>query len=413
MNKIIMPPGGQTTDESLIVKWHKKVGDKIERGDVLFEIETDKATLEVESYCEGYLRAALYGEDEKVSTGEVVAYIGGLDEPLPEQQPTESEAKSESESSSPAAVDEEEDEYQPIMPGQQSAKAAPAAQAPAAASAPAARTASGRVAASPLAKKLARDNGLDLANISVDGVIKKQDVLDYLAGGAAAADVTYLPTSTMRKVIARRMDESVKTAPHYTVSMAIDMTACIALRKKLNEYLAGTVKISFNDILAKCVAKAIEKYPLINATYGEEQITVYRNVDVGLAVGIDNGLVVPVVRKVNEKTLSQIAAENSANVQKAKDGKLAGSDMGGTITISNLGMFGVDHFTAIINQPESCILAVGAIEEKAVSINHEIVSRDMMNITASFDHRLIDGAVGAQFLKEVKTLLEQPELLLV
>lgn len=193
------------------------------------------------------------------------------------------------------------------------------------------------------------------------------------------------------------------------------MTQCISLRRKLNDFLKDDeIKVSFNDILMKCASKAIEKYPFINARYGEEKITIYKNVHFGLAVSVEGGLVVPVVRQTNKKTILEIARENMNNIHKARNNQLQPADLtGGTITLSNLGMFGIDCFTAIINQPESCILAVGQIAEKPVSRNGQITSRQMMTITASFDHRLIDGAVGASFLKEMKLLLENPELLLV
>lgn len=403
MNKIMMPPGGQTTDESLIIKWHKKVGDKIQRGDVLVDIETDKAILEIESYCEGYLRAAMFEEGEKASNGDVIAYVGAQDEQLQLEESVASQKQT---------AEEAEDEYQPIM------KTETKQPVEALKITPVLESQSGKMLSSPLAKRLARDNNLKISDIPVpeSGVIKKKNVLEYLrkSNVKEAEDFYFIPTSTMRKVIARRMCESVYTAPHYTVSMDIDMTACIKIRKTLNYYAGESVKISFNDIIAKCVAKAIKKYPLINSAYAEDQIKIFNNVNVGLAVGINGGLVVPVVKNVNSKSLSEIAVENNENVRKAKEGRLTSQEMsGGTITISNLGMYGVDNFTAVINQPESCILAVGGIKEKAVSINGEIVSKDMMNITASFDHRVIDGAVGAEFLKEVKIILEKPELLLI
>lgn len=412
MNKIIMPSGGQTTDESEIVKWHKKVGDSVQRGDVLFEIETDKATLEVESYCEGYLRAAYYQEGDKVAAGEIVAYVGGQDEALPQEEGTK--AAPPEQAAVQTVEEEEEEEYQPIM-GKRPQADAPVPPQPKAVPGPS--EVQGKPLASPRAKQAARENGVDLQKVAPGplGVIKYQNVLDYLeCQKAEQSDYEDVPLSSMRRTIARRMRESVDVAPHYTVSMDVDMGACIALRKKINDYLGGEVKVSFNDLLAKCVAKAVEAYPLVNSSYLDDCIRMHRHVHVGLAVGVDNGLLVPVVRNVDQLSLAQIARQNTENIQKAKAGKLAPNDMsGGTITISNLGMFDVDHFTAVINQPESCILAVGRIAERAVSVDHTIVSRDMMNITASFDHRVIDGAVGAQFLRQVKRLLEQPELLLV
>lgn len=404
MYNITMPPGGQTTDESLIVKWHKQVGDKIERGDILFEIETDKATLEVESYCEGYLRAALYGEGEKASTGEIVAYIGKIDEEIPGAAAAKVEDVAE-------AVEEDDDEYQPILKTEKKKK-----QEPKKTETPVPERKVTKPLASPRAKKAARDYELNLADIpSATGIIKEADVLKYKKErDESTAAYESVPLTGMRKVIARRMCESVYTAPHYNISVDIDMTECIRMRKQLNAYLEDGMKITFNDFIIKCAAKAIEKYPMINASFGEDEIRVYKDVNAGLAVGMDRGLVVPVVFGANKKSLLEIARENKENVKKAKDGKLKKEEMsGGTITVSNLGMFGVNQFTAVINQPESCILAVGAILEKAVSINREIVSRDMMTITGSFDHRVIDGALGAQFLQELKKLLEAPQLLLL
>ena len=401
MNKILMPAGGQTTNESLIAKWHKQVGDKIERGDVLFDIETDKATLEVESYCEGYLRATMFSDGDTASTGAVVAYIGNLDEEIP----------NENEEIPAISFDETEDEYQPISHRSKNEE-------PIAASEETRDidVSFDRILSSPLAKKMAKENNVKLSDIHrfQNGIIKSRDIVDYLSETKEENQEFYdIPVSTMRQVIARRMCESVYTAPHYNVSIEIEMTSCIRMRKSINDYLNGNIRISFNDILALCVAKAIEKVPMINSSYSNQAIRIYKNVHIGLAVGIDGGLVVPVVKNANLKTLIQIAKENKENVKKAKEGKLASKEMsGGTITISNLGMLGVNHFTAVINQPESCILAVGSIIEKAVISNHEIVVRDMMNITASFDHRVIDGAVGALFLKEVKTLMEKPELIL-
>lgn len=388
MYNIMMPPGGQTTDESLIAKWRKQVGDKIKRGDILFEIETDKATLEVESYCEGYLRAVRYLEGEKASTGEIVAFVGEKEEPVPGDP-----------------LKGIQDEYRPILSSKKNVPMTDSNQ-----------STSEKVMASPRAKKAAKDNQLELSDIkSRTGIIKSEDILSHVNQALPdALEYEKIPMSNMRKIISRRMCESVNLAPHYTITMDIDMSACIRLRTQINEYLDGIIKITFNDLIIKCTAKAMEKNPMINVSLEGDEIKVYRNVNVGLAVGMEHGLVVPVVKCVNKKSLSEIAEENRINIDKAQSGTLSSDAMsGGTITVSNLGMFGVDDFTAVINQPESCILAVGAIAEKAVSVNSEIRSRNIMTITASFDHRVIDGMVGAQFLKTVKMFLENPGLLLV
>ena len=401
LTKIIMPSSGQTTNESLIVKWHKKVGDEVKKGDLLFEIETDKATLQIESYGEGYLLAVYHNEGEYVFTGEIVAYVGEKGEKIPVE--------------STKAAEKEEDEYQPIMKkdaAQSKEVIIPAAE-------PAALF-SGKALASPAARKASKDGNVnidDIVKTTSRQPVKRADVENYLASSKEndIQDDYFIDTTSMRRVIARRMVESVSVAPHFTVTMDIDMTQAILLRQMLNEYAKDSgVKISFNDIIVKCVSKAIEKYPMINSTYSDDKIKVFKNVNFGLAVGMDNGLVVPVVKETNKKSIAQIAGENAANIVKAKSGKLQMSEMSnGTITLSNLGMYGVDCFTAIINQPESCILAVGQISEKPVVYKGEVAVRSIMNITASYDHRVIDGSVGAAFLREVKTLLENPQLLLM
>ncbi len=404
LTKIIMPSSGQTTNESLLLRWHKKIGDMVKRGDILFEIETDKATMEVESYGEGTLLAIYYDEGEYVTAGETVAYIGEKGEKLPQNfKKTESV--------------EEYDEYQPIIVKEDNDVKKVDKEAEAS-SEKKFLSNHGRILASPAARDLAKKEDVkidDVAKYLSKQLIKREDVLEYL--GKVETDSYeeyYIDTSTMRKVIGRRMLESISTAPHFTISMDICMTEVVSLRQVLNEYLKDSgIKVSFNDIIIKCASKAIEKYCLINSTFEGDRIKVYRNVNFGLAVSIENGLVVPVVKQANKKSISEIAVENSANIEKAKSYKLQPNDMsGGTITLSNLGMYGVDKFTAIINQPESCILSVGQIAEKPVSINGQVVSRLMMTITASFDHRVIDGAMGAAFLREIKMLLEDPRRLL-
>lgn len=384
LTKIIMPSSGQTTNESMIVKWNKKVGDKVKRGDVLFEIETDKAVMEIESFAEGTLLGVRYPEGEYATTGEVVAIIGDEGENLPVDFVVSSV--------------KEIDEYQPIIKNTYPSKAL----------------------ASPAARHLARNMKLDInAVIKSTSIqpLKLMDIENYIKNDVKqeAEDYYLIYPTPMRKIIAKRMVESVSTTPHFNVSIEVDMTQAMELRQFLNEHLKNSgIKISFSDIIIKCASKAVEAHPIINSTYSEEKIKVYKNVNFGLAVGLENGLVVPVLRNANKKSISEIAKENAENIDKAKKNKLQPLDMtGGTITLSNLGMYGVDSFTAIINQSESCILAIGGIIEKAVVINGEIVPRHMMSITAAYDHRVIDGAVGAGFLKDVKALLEKPQLLLL
>lgn len=399
VQKIIMPSGGQTTDEMLILRWNKNPGDLVKRGDVLFEIETDKASMSVESYAEGTLLAINYKEGEKVKTGEIVAYIGDAGDKIPEDHGKKILKPEEKKIAPEIIVNNAVDNKDKIR--ENSLK----------------KIDLKIVYASPLAKNKARIENIkieDIANHFSKNLIKKADIDNYIRdkqSSDAEGGYYFLETTSMRKTIAKRMKESVSISPHYIVSVDVDMTEVVSLRKKLNEYLAGKeYKITYNDILMKIAAKAIGSFPLINSSYQEEKIKVFNDINFGLAVGLDNGLIVPVVKQVNNKSISEIALANIKNVAAAKNNKLQESDItGGTITLSNLGMFGINNFTAVINQPESCILAVGAIIEKPVVKDYQIVIKEMMNITGSFDHRVIDGTLGAAFLKMVKEIIENPQ----
>jgi pyruvate dehydrogenase E2 component (dihydrolipoamide acetyltransferase) len=398
INKILMPSGGQTTDEMVILKWSKSIGDFVKRGDILFEIETDKAILTVESFAEGTLLDIKYPEGQMVKTGEVVAHIGNPEDKLTQEKgPVESKKMAVVAKSSNVQV----------------SKTTPANTNPAIH-----KVHENRLQASPLAKNRAKSENIklqDVARYFAKNLLKKIDVDNYIASTAVQAqeEFYFIDAGSMRKTIAKRMTESVQTSPHYIVSIDVDMGESIALRNRLNSNDRG-IKISFNDIIIKVAAKAIESQPLINATYQEDRIKVYKDVNFGLAVALESGLIVPVIKGVNRKSIGEIAVANKENIEKAKNSRLHERDIsGGTITLSSLGAFGVSNFTAIINQPESCILAVGSIIAKTVVVNRQMVICDMMNITASFDHRIIDGAIGAAFLKEVKNLLENPQLLLL
>lgn len=401
LNKILMPSGGQTTDELVILQWNKKVGDFVRRGDILFEIETDKAILTVESYAEGTLLEISYGEGALVRVGETVAYIGETTDKLPSKNKDEAAIAEEKQpAQSPLPVEKNRDEKRPMLIKEDR-----------------------KIYASPLAKSQARVENINLEDVArfvSKNLIKKDDIAAYLTHlrnrrGTHTEDAYFVDVTSMRRTIARRMKESVSVSPHYTVSADIDMTEIVVLRRKLNDSITkGPIKISYNDIIMKVVAKAIESHPFINSTFQDDGIKVYKNVNFGLAIAVEAGLVVPVIKNINNKSLSEIAQANVESIEKVRSGKIHESDIsGGTITLSNLGMYGMKEFTAIINQPESCILAVGAIIEKPVSINREVKIRDIMNITASFDHRVIDGAVGAAFLQEVKKILENPHLLML
>ena len=277
---------------------------------------------------------------------------------------------------------------------------------------------SNRIYASPLAKSTARVENVDLEDVArfvSRKLVKKDDITRYLThlrnkdgvrnpDEADTRDSYFLELTPMRRTIAKRMKESVSISPHYFVSADIDMTDVVKMRSKLNDGTTRSqVKISYNDIIMKAVANAISWHPLINSTYFEDKVQIHKNVNFGIAVGMEAGLLVPVIRNVNHKSLGQLALASAEILAKTRNGKLSTSDVsGGTITLSNLGMYGMKAFTAIINQPESCILAVGAIIPKPVAVGRKVKLRDMMDITASFDHRVIDGAAGAAFLQDVK-----------
>lgn len=388
-NKILMPASGQTAAESRIVRWNVQEGETVNRGDVLFEIETDKAVMGVESYAKGTVLKIVYGEGDDVEAGKVVAYIGKPGEKLEDEGP------------SPQTSGKDDDEYQPIM------KKAAASEPPV----PVEREAAAVMMASPKARKLAKETGADLKelNAALGRAVKAADVT-AVPVAVSQQEEALIPLSAMRKVIARRMLESVREAPQYTVSIKADMTAFIALRRQINEAVADEgVKVSINDILVRCVAAAAAKVPYINAVFTDEGIRTLKQMHVGIAVAVPEGLVVPVLRNANTLPLRDIALASQQLINAAKEGKLRPEQMqGGTITISNLGMFGIDRFTAIINRPESAILAVGAVVDTPVGVNGSIELRPIMDITATFDHRIIDGAVGAQYMAELKKIIEQP-----
>lgn len=396
-NKILMPASGQTAAESRIVRWNAKEGDSVNRGDVLFEIETDKAVMGVESYAKGTLLKVVYGEGEDVEAGQVVAYIGEPGEKLEEDAPSHKRLP-----------DSEDDEYQPIIKRTAAADTPPPIKEDV--------TANGTLMASPKARKLAGETGADIAALfAALGRVVKADDVAQAAAPQTEKDDTLVPLSVMRKTIARRMLESVHEAPQFTVSITADMSAFISVRKQINEaFLHAGIKVSINDILVKCVATAAARVPYINAVYTDAGIRTSKQLHAGIAVSIPEGLVVPVIRNAGALSLRDIAQTSLRLISAAKDGKLRPEEMqGGTITISNLGMYGIGRFTAIINRPESAILAVGAVIDTPVGVNGGIELRPVMDITATFDHRIIDGAVGAQFMAELKKNVEQPLAVLV
>ena len=406
MTEIKMPSAGQTTDEATIVAVHVKPGDTIKRGDVLCEAETDKAVLPVESFAAGTALAVLVNEGDTVTAGTVLVVVGKTGESYGGAAAPASAAPAAPAEEKPAAPVTEQDEYLPIIKG--AAPTAPAAPAAAPAAHPA-------FPAMPNAKLAARELGVDVAAVpAANGqFVTRNDVARYTPPAAAVVEAEYevLPMSRMRQIIGRRMRESLSEIPCWQCTTSIKMDACMALRDTYKDKKG--VKLSYNDMMAKAIAVASRKFPLVNARYENGEVRVYKHTNVGLAVALDGALVVPVVRDIDRKGLTEIASDYKAQIAKARENKLLPDDMGcGSITISNLGMYDVEQFIAIDNPPESCILAVGSIKVKPEWDGEKFVPANMMTVTGSFDHRIIDGAYGAQFLQELRMLMEAPALML-
>jgi len=412
---VLMPRLSDTMTEGVIAGWHKQIGDSVKKGEVLADIETDKATMELESYKDGILLYQGAKAGEKILVNDLLCIIGqqGLD-------------------------------VAPIVAAIKGGAAT--ATAPTSAPAPAAQTASsmpavtttntttpsstqvvneGRIFASPLAKKIAKEKGIDLKYVQGTGEhgrITRTDLDNYTPGSTSSVaraaaprnsnfvgQVSFVdtPVSQMRKTIARRLSESLFTAPHFYLTMKINMDATIAARTVVNE--TALVKISFNDFIVKAVALSLKQHPKVNSSWLGDVIRENHHVNIGIAVAVDEGLLVPVLRFADGLSLDEISVSVKEFAKKAKDKKLQPSDWeGSTFTISNLGMFGIDSFTAIINPPDACILAVGGIAQEPVVKNGQIVPGNVMNVTLSCDHRVVDGATGSAFLQTLKSYLEEP-----
>jgi pyruvate dehydrogenase E2 component (dihydrolipoamide acetyltransferase) len=414
---IRMPKLSDTMTEGVVAEWHKKVGEEVESGELLAEIETDKATMEFESFQDGVLLHIGVEKGGTAPVDSVLCILGEEGEDFAEllASADASEALAQEEAPAPAPAPA------PVAP------AAPApAPAPAPAAAPALREAAPapavvneRVKASPLAKRLAEERGLSLSLIPGSGEggrIVKRDVEAFVGGVSSAANAverfTEVDVSQMRKTIARRLAESKFTAPHFYLSVTIDMGAAMTARKAIND--RGPHRVSFNDMVVKAVAIALKNHPAVNSSWLEDRIRYNEHIHIGVAVAVEDGLLVPVVRHANAKSFGEIGTEVREYALKAKDKKLQPSDWeGNTFTISNLGMFGIEDFTAIINPPDACILAVGGIQNVPVVKDGAVVPGHTMKVTLSCDHRVVDGATGAAFLNEVKQNLENPVLMLV
>lgn len=429
-----MPKLGTTMTEGTIVKWLKKEGEPVEKGEIYVEIQTDKVNIEDEAERSGILRKIIAKEGETVKVGEPIAIIADAHEELPDLEIADDKSPEKQEESSQVIMQQEdrtEDEKETIP---------------------------GKIKASPAAKRVARENQIDLSKVTPSGPngrIVEKDVLAYIQENKVRAtpvakkiamekqidlkslqkspveritkadleeqmmmqeEESTIPVIGMRKIIADSMTYSKKVAPHIYLSLEVDMSKVIDIREKLIPLVQDKydVKLSYNHILIKAVATALRLNPLVNSSFIEEKIILKQNINIGLAVALEDGLIVPVIKDADKKGLGIIAKETAELILKAKNKKLLPDEyQGGTFTITNLGMFDIENFCAIINQPETAILAVGKIMKKPVVVDDEITIRPMMNLTLSCDHRAIDGAVGAKFLQNLKEILEEPMNLLL
>ncbi len=418
---IYMPKLSDTMTEGVVAEWSKNVGDTVASGELLAEIETDKATMEFESFYDGVLLHIGVEKGQTAPVNTLLAVIGEEGEDVQKilaeaekHQPKEEVTEKKAEIPAPAPAPE------PVVE-----KPAAVIPAPAPSPLPALADSNGRIFASPLAKKMANERGIDLGNVigtGEGGRIVRKDIEHYVpyVGGQGSGRRAYVgvetfsdePVSQMRKTIAKRLAESKFTAPHFYLTIELDMDAAIATRKSMNEL--GEVKISFNDMVIKACALALAEHPNVNSAWYGDFIRRNQHVHIGVAVAVDEGLLVPVIRFADGKHLSEIGGEVRDLAQKAKDKKLQPADWeGNTFTISNLGMFGIEEFTAIVNPPDSCIMAVGGIRQVPVVKEGKIVPGNVMKVTLSCDHRVVDGATGAAFLATFKKYMENPVALLM
>ncbi|NKZ04450.1 dihydrolipoamide acetyltransferase family protein [Actinomadura latina] len=424
MTEILMPRLSDTMEEGVISSWQKKPGDEVAVGDVIVDIETDKAVMEYEAFEAGVLEEILVPEGESAAIGAPIARIapaGGAERAAPAEPAAEPEPEPKPE---PAAEAKAEPKPE--------AAPAPAAEAPARVPE---RSAATRPPSSPLARRLARDHGIDLATLSGSGPggrIVRADIEAAVRGGTAPAeapapapapsappvqaraedpDVEAVPLNRFRKVAAKRLTESKRDAPHFYLNREVDAEALLAFRKTLNEALAPA-KVSVNDLIVKAVATALREHPAVNVSYTEENLLFHKRVHVGVAVAVEDGLVVPVIKDADRKSVSEIGQETRELAGRAREGKLSLNDMsGGTFSVSNLGMFGVDSFSAVINPPEAAILAVGAVRDAPVVRDGQVVPGKLMALTLSVDHRATDGATAAKYLDHLAGLLQNPLLI--
>lgn len=468
MNTVVMPKMGDTMEEGKILNWHKQVGDTVEKGEALAEVETEKVNIEAEAFASGTLRKILVQEGQTVPVGTPIALVGTPDEPIPSDihgpstRATNPEPGSQPEAApaqdlpqpvaQPLTAQGHTRPEQPVPAGQVSA---PAPNGTSNGVTNGATANGGRVFISPIARRIAQEHNVDVGHLQGSGPggrIVREDIEAVLSGqyqqytpvptsaaasaqpsaapqqqqqapAAAAAqpatpaaapgeEVEAVPLSNMRRTIARRLQQSMQTAPHFYVTISVDATRLGQFREAANEYasaLPEPVKLSLNDVIVKGVALALARSPEINVSFDGERLLRKKHINIGIAVALEQGLIVPVIRDADKRGVLDIARESRRLVEAARTGKLKPEEFqGGTFSISNLGMFGVEEFTAVINPPESAILAVGAAIPTPVVVDGQVVVRDVMKVTLSVDHRAIDGAQAARFLQVVKQLLEQP-----
>jgi pyruvate dehydrogenase E2 component (dihydrolipoamide acetyltransferase) len=430
MKTIEMPKMGDTMEEGKILRWLKKEGDPVKKGEFVAEVETEKVNIEIEAFSSGVLRKILIPEGKSAPVGASIALVGVADEPLPAGMNDPATANVISAPKSGAA-----NTLTSVAPSTSGISQTSVVSTTTA-------TRQGRIFISPIARRLAQEHNLDYHSIQgtgPNGRIIRMDIESALATQKQAAPAAPAPTSiepapgpvaaitadteveipltSMRRAIARRLSQSMQTAPHFYMTSVIDTGKLAALRQQINEYAAkdpAPVKVSFNDLIIKAVARALLRIPQMNVSFAEDRILQKKQVHIGVAVALEQGLIVPVVRHADQRGILEIARETQRLAEAARTGKLRPEELsGGTFTVSNLGMFDVESFTAIINPPESAILAIGAITPTPAVVDGQIVVRDRMKVTLSSDHRAIDGAIAARFLQEVKRLLEEPLGLLI
>jgi len=435
MKTVEMPKMGDSMEEGKILRWIKKEGEPVKKGEMLAEVETDKVNIEIEAFASGILRKIIVPEGTAAPVGSKIALIGASDEPLPGNLGENGAGVQTSANSEPQVKD---------VPPQ-----VPVGVNTLSSSGITTSGTQGRIFISPLARRLAAENHVDYATVQgtgpngriikmdIEAALKRQPPAitpapvpaaepvmplgaqpvpaapePALAAAIDSNEVVEIPLTAMRRTIARRLSQSMQTSPHFYVTSVIDTDKLAAFRQQINEYAANDpspVKVSFNDLIVKAVAKALLRIPRVNVSFAEDRLLQKKQVHIGVAVALEQGLIVPIVRNADQRGILDIARETQRLAEAAREGKIRPEEFsGGTFTVSNLGMFDVDSFTAVINPPESAILAVGSITPTPAVVDGQVVVRNRMKVTLSSDHRAIDGAIAARFLQEVKRLLEEP-----